>query len=357
MRLFCCAMFSLTLTTACVALPQMEVALTNQPSDEPVALPDGSPIRMCQSFAELGLPSPNLQKTHILYQAYDQQLDQDQLWVISLYDGKRTQLDGYRPSSLGLGFLQDGHNFILIHGAGDIEIGDINSAPAKQVDLTDSLLANFQAYSPIWNVMAGSSSIEASDYSNGRFHSPDNKSVASWSRGAEALVLVNQIDRREKEILSTASQDEISGMWTADSKWFVFSHVQGDNGTYSSQLFRVNAGGSVLQPLTLPYQNVYFANPLLSPDGEKALFSISEENSNLLGVLWVNSGKLRLYIINSTIGSSYLYGGSKVWSPDSEWVAFFTDWEKKDIQVMNVERGDIYCATDDLLEENLMDWR
>ena len=108
-----------------------------------------------------------------------------------------------------------------------------------------------------------------------------------------------------------------------------------------------------MEPLTEKFTKSSFALPVLSPDGKKIVF-INRDANDTIGVLWIESGNLRFYPLGFTIPSSY--GDSTIWSPDSEWIAFFSEWEHVDIRIFNISTGNMYCVTQDSIRENLMDW-
>ena len=253
-----------------------------------------------------------------------------------------------------LGFLQDSQHFLIAIGDGQHAwLGDIDGNPVKKIELTEEILSNFQAYSPVWSEMIGLPG-EIIDYRFGRYHSPDNKTIASWKRGAEALVLIDRETEEEKVVVPTGIQDEVSGRWSPDGKWFIFTYTHGTIETYYSQLLKVSADGTILEPLTRRFSESAFITPILSPDGERIAF-LEYGAKDTLGILWLKDKTLHFYPLDFAVGPSW--GDSLVWSPDSEWLAFFGWWGQTDIRILNSTNGNSYCITQDEIVETVMDWR
>jgi len=307
----------------------------------------------CLSIAEGGSLLGNLSKTNIVYQAYDHN-GEPLLWVVSMANGERTLLKNYPGSVSGLGFLKDGQHFLIAIGDGkQVWYGSVDGTAVTKVDLTDELLSNFQAYSPLWSELVGLPE-NVVDYRYGRFHSPNNQVIASWQRGDKALVLIDQNSQQKTAVVPTGAQDTIDGRWTPDSEWFVFAYNYQTSNSYFGQLFKVNSEGTELKPMTEKAEGSFFISPVLSPDNKKVVF-IDSHATDTLGVVWIDSNETRFFPLNLTVASSF--GDRTVWSPDSEWIAFFSEGDQIDIRIINIESGHMYCVTEDVFSENLMDWR
>lgn len=344
----------LLLVSACTIKQSAEI--TRSPQSTKTYLPptqtQTTSSAYCQNIIGPGVLPDRLSKTHIVYQGYNDE-GKPLMWSVGMADGERVLLQDYPGTVSGLGFLQDAQHFLIAIGDGkQAWLGNVDGASVIKVDLTSDLLSNFQPYSPIWSELIGLP-IDVVDYRYGRFHAPDNKTIASWRRGDKALILIDQITKQEKIIVPTNNQDTIYGWWTPDGKWFIFTYTHGSPNNYFSQLLKVNSEGTELEPLTEKFTKSSFALPVLSPDGKKIVF-INRDANDTIGVLWIESGNLRFYPLGFTIPSSY--GDSTIWSPDSEWIAFFSEWEHVDIRIFNISTGNMYCVTQDSIRENLMDW-
>jgi acylaminoacyl-peptidase len=81
-----------------------------------------------------------------------------------------------------------------------------------------------------------------------------------------------------------------------------------------SNLWVVNYDGSDLQPLTTG--SASFSSPRWSPDGERLLYSSTEEGSNQLYVRWMESGQ------TAKLTQLPKSPSGLTWSPDGNWIAF-----------------------------------
>jgi Tol biopolymer transport system component len=167
------------------------------------------------------------------------------------------------------------------------------------------------------------------------------------------LVLIDKETNQEKVIVSTGIQGSISGEWTSDGPWFIFAYTSGD-ANYYSQLLKVSSDGTELIPLTDKFHKSAFTSPIASPDKKKIAFNDAGAQDTI-GVLWMEENMLYFYPLEFNVASSY--GNSIVWSPDSEWIAFFSDWGEVDIRILHISTGTTYCVTQDSYRENAMDWR
>lgn len=350
------------LLPACIAQSGIGVISTNVgetpiPSSTPALTPTSKSPSDCQSIVGSGLPSENLRKTHIIYQSLDQ-AGSTQIWVVTLENGERTLLQGYPGTVSGLGFLPDGKQFLIAIGYDNKAwLGDIYGSPPLKIDLTNTLLASFRPYTPLWCAMLGGVAKELNSCFPGYYGSPDGEKIAVWNGGDQELVMLDRKSQAETGVISTNMQDNIDGQWTPDSQWFIFAYTHSDSGSYFSQILRTNKDGSKVEELLSKFDRYSFHTIALSPDGKKITFSASSGASKYLGVLWLDVSKYQFYPLAEGISGSPLYAGSTVWSPDSEWIAIITGLVQEDILVLNINSGAIYCITDDNLSENLMDWQ
>jgi len=336
-------------------------APTNIPTifQAPTSLPALNDSATCRTLDESGMFTSDLKNTHILYQGFNTDTNSEELWVVSLGDGSRKLLAGYPTTSLGLGWLQDGKHFIIVgtDTIGKVWLGNIDGSPPHEVSITNDILANFQPYSPIWSELANGIIPGVSEYNFGVNFSPDGKKAIIWSQGDTQFVLVDQASHKKTVIAQTSTQETISGSWTADSNWFVYSYLQGTPAYYYSQIHMINEKGLEIQDLTTRFERYSFGTPIISPDGKKIVFPAYHIADTYVGVLWLDTRKIELYGPVSPLASSLLERDNIIWSPDSMWVAFFTEWEQVDIRVIKIDTGQIFCVTQDPIQEDLMDWR
>lgn len=350
------------LLTSCKSLPAGEKRFTSDTPSNPLQVTP-SQLDQCHSIDGRGLGSEILKDTKFLFSGIDRQ-GGFHLSVVSMSDGKRTIIADYPTASAGLGFLRDGQRFVII-GHDEMWIGDVNNSPPVKVTINEDILSNFQPFSRIWSDISSvgnpNTSEDATDIYRGRYHSPDNRVIATWSRGDNALSLIDIASGKEKEVVITGNQDTIQGTWTSDGNWFVFAFNHGTYESFSGQLVAVNSSGTEIRELTKSILDTSFTNPALSPDEEKLFFIMSKGTMQHIAILWLDTNKLKLFRPEGYDGSTwFLYGDRMVWSPDGEWIAIRIEKEAytEDIFIVNVETGEAICIANDPPIRNLiMDWK
>jgi hypothetical protein len=319
----------------------------------------------CKNAASIGLPMDSgLRDSHIVYLINRRESDQATAWVTALDGSSSKALPKYPGSAFGIGFLKNDRQFAII-GNGDVTVGDIDGAEPITTKSTAELQANFVPYTSMWNYLATSRSpLEGT----GRFVAPDMQSAMAWTEGAGALTLLDHQGQVVRKVIETGKQDEIEGVWTSDSEWFVFLQVR--NSTYENvhQAWMARADGTEIIALTPRESGAVWGRPVISPDNQKVAFDYlfaEGVNHTQLRVIWLDeqNPKSQTFDLEEGINlESSLSSETFVWSPDSQWVAFMNVWAEKDyggvdIHALDIGRGKVYCVTNDISGKTLMDWK
>ena len=363
-----------SLPTSVFEKPPIQATLTVSPQSDFLACcasaRDCNASRCC-SAQKPGLPfGDSLKNTHILYQAYNQELtprpgvifDKEQIWVISVEDGsQRLVLNG--GSSLGIAFLRDGYHFVLVAVDSQVLVSDLSGDIPNSLTSTSPYLNDFLPYTPIWSLLADRNQYpQKDDPGLGRVHSPDDKHIAIFRIGDPSLVILDRADNSTTEVIKTGEHDSIGGNWSPDGKAYSFS-VFRDIQDYYSEVYVVSSDGTDLRRLTEPMEKVHAFAPKWSPDGKKVAFQafLDYEKSKwpheAFGIIDMDSGQVRMFSTGLSTQSSLMREGDFIWSPDSEWIAYLTSWGQVDILALNAESGEIYCVTNDKLVEQIIDWK
>ncbi len=367
---------TLVIILVSIILVSCASSVTTTPTEKPIPadistlmpLPTSTPFpKPCISLPKTGLPVGNLIKnSHILYQVMRPEQVRDEIALFSVNDNTIRFLDKVEGTSLGFGFLSDGKHFVLRDGDGNARIANIDNSEPIVVPVTKELVDKFSPYSIFWSVLQeGNQEIypDSFGFDSGRFYSPDGEIVATWKLGDTALVLTDKEKNTSTNIIKTEISDRgvsesITGTWTSDGNQFIFAYNSGVTEEFYTQLYTVNRDGSDLRPLTKRFEKSWISEIKLSPNGEKVLMVGHGMSSlrDVFAILTISTNDLKIFEQGIYLSGSLMPYGSVIWSPDSEWIAFFAHWGQIDIHVLNVENGDTYCVTNDNLIENIMDW-
>lgn len=290
--------------------------------------------------------------THILFGTENSQL---QLWVIDMATKQRRQLKGYQLSYSGIKLLADGFHLISPGNHPDeVFLGDIKGSAAKVIKLDDTLLQNFQPYTPLWcNFYGYAHGLCLADYQ----FSPDGRYGIYWYQGDTEVILLDRSINEKKALFQMDKQDSFYGAWTPDGQWYLFTFDYGSTETYYGRLGKISVDKWEVQYLTEGYEGINFSDPVLSPDGEKIAYSVSSRFTDSLGVYWMKGGQVRFFPIGDQLKAGAISGNNMIWSPDSRQIAFIHGWYKTDISFLDIETGEIEPLTDDDLVEFIMDWQ
>ena len=368
--------WGVALFVACEALPSETPSLDQSTTIATVSLPTMAPTWVapppCNTIDNRGLPDEALRGSHILYQGINDDAHYKQIWVVSMQDGTRQLLvEKYPVAHSDLAFLQDGYHFVWVDDSGQIWMSDLDGTPPIQYDSTTDFLMDFIPYSPKWNMLADREQFpEVGDYWQGRLHSPDGKKIAIWedddpTREVQlSLVISDTTNGQAVRVMEGPPQSYSEGNWSPDGKLLAFSQtiaplepIEQRHG----QVYVVESDGSNLRSVTQHFESADLGRPLWSPDGQKLAFLIWEYAywpNPSIGVATLATGDVDLWMRDVLVGPSIMSYSNLIWSPDSQWIAFFTLWER-DIRVFNVDSGDMFCITQDgnAIVENIMEWR
>jgi hypothetical protein len=323
----------------------------------------------CVLANDSGLPvNDEIKNTHILYGGL--QLDQSgQIWELDTRGVSKLVLDKLTLTTFGygLGFLKDGANFLMISSQ-KILLSDLNGHLPLEVNASD-VLDEVPATSPIWPTINGN----LNPSFTGKRFSFDNNKYTLWKLGDPALILVDVKTGRERKILDYDKQGYIDGAWSPDGKHYAITRTQISQGKVS-QVFIMDSDGGNFRELA-KFEAMDLGHPYWSPDSSKIIFSMRDDLQFApysYVVLTVSSADTSIYKINVRAGSSIMTDSDVIWSPDSKWIAFYTQYERQfvdmtknisfyphDLRAMNVNTGQVYCLTQDkdLLDIIFMDWR
>jgi hypothetical protein len=223
--------------------------------------------------------------------------------------------------------------------------------PVWEVSLNDGseklLAGNFptqKVNNDKYNIMRGGFSLS----------STDQKHVATWGEssnpdGSVSLTIRDQDTGQNTDIFHTNTNEYIDGNWSPDGKHFIFTSYKNTRPDYSL-VYAVNADGTGLRVLTELNQE-YLERPHWSPDGKKIAIPV-----------WSNSGGIDIMVINFQTGVIKRFKVSPIirfypsstldekpenamlWSSDSQWFAYISQYEHNGIEILNTENGKIYCG-------------
>jgi len=317
------------------------------------------------------LPIENmLENTHIIYVGKNYIKDNsgnwtslNQVWEVSVKDGERKLvINEIPPSVIGLAFLEDAYQFILISDD-SIWLSNLDGVRLKEYDNSENFINDFPPYSPIWNLLSNvGQSPQVSLLQDGQLPSPDGEKIAIWKKGNSDLIIFDKLTGQNNPIMKTGTDTQILGNWSPDGKFFAYSFR--DDTTSQAQIFIVDADGQNLTPLTTLLDNAEVERPHWSPDGKKLAFvrhGILTSYVDVLDVAYRENKSTEIYPYQ---GHSVMDQGELVWSPDSNWIAILmqepggVNRVRYDIHALNVSTREVYCVTqDESVEEIMMDWR
>lgn len=192
-------------------------------------------------------------------------------------------------------------------------------------------------------------------------NSPDGKHIVTWkhwsmiykSSDLPTLVIQNKMSGQNIEVFRGNSGDELSGVWSPNGNLFVFTYYK-DIPEYYSMVYVVNADGTDLKPLTEQMKSVTFGRPRWSPDGNKIAVPVHDIGvRNSILIIDYRSGEVTKFRTSPSINmGSTTYGdwveqGEMIWSPDSQWFVYISEYIHNGIEILNTESGKVYCVDND----------
>lgn len=298
--------------------------------------------------------------SHIVYDRTYIDADKlyDQIWKISWDDGSEVMLHDHVSSPLlGLAFLPDGSHYIAVRSR-DVMRSDLKGSAWENMKDVNNLSGNFLPYSPLWNLL--SSSPETADFRHGIFHSPNGVYSATWNPGDHALIMLNKTTGTKNEIIKTEAPDIITGAnWSPDGSSFVFVFYKNSN-PYYSQVYIVKPDGNNLKPLSGPFEMEVLYRPIWSPDGQKiAIPLLGKDGWYYIAIINRVTDVIKRFRVSPVIRMDSIQDqGEMVWSPDSRWFAYISQYGHYGVEVLNTDNGKIFCGQDDeKFSVNILDWR
>lgn len=356
-------MFSLSACFSLKAVVATEPSTQEALNHNTLTIPTKAPSVWCSNTLEQaqGLPNDDTAKnSNIVYlgSAFDGSSIQDQIWSISMSNGSEKLLLNDIPTPfLGLAFLPDKYHYILAGSSSTMQ-SDLDGSILENVNDVDRLITDFQPYSPIWNIL--SASPEAADAQAGILHSPNGIYSATWKSGDSALVIVDKKTGQRNEIIQTKIPDSIQGgNWSPDGNRFAFTLYKNSE-TFYSQLFIVEGDGINLKSLLPIFELEVLTRPIWSPDGQMiAVPFLGKDGWYHIAIINHASGSIQNYKVSPIIRMNSIQNqGELVWSPNSKWIAYISQYEHFGIELLNIESGEIYCGSDNKkLAINMLDWR
>lgn len=195
--------------------------------------------------------------------------------------------------------------------------------------------------------------------SNGfTLYSPDEKHVAIWKYSFEPInpentypLIIHDKDNSKDVIAFQSSPGEsIQGNWSPNGNFFVFTWYK-NIPEYYSVVYSVNADGTELKELTEHMDIETLERPYWSPNGQKIAIPV-----------WSKSGGIDIMIIDFLTGETKRFKVSPIirfypssiwdskpqtamlWSSDSKWFAYISQYGHDGIEILDTENGNIYCV-------------
>ena len=315
-----------------------------------------------------GIPVDNeIKDSHILYGGY--QIDQTgQIWSIDTKGVRKLLLDKLEPTSFGygIGFLENDDDFLMAQNT-NIFMSDLSGHEPISVAVSD-VQHKVPASSPLWTVING----QLNALLSGERFSPDSKQTVVWKPGDSFLILKDVSSGEEKKIIPFDNTGYIDGSWSPDGTQYVITRTRIFKGEHS-QVLIMESNGDNLQELSM-FENKNLGHPYWSPDGKKIVFSISDDMNFVpyeYAVLNISTGAINKYRVEAYPGSSFGVDNNIVWSPDGNWILFYTRdryldytgqspaFYPNDLRALDLHTEQTYCLTQSMqiLDVRFADWK
>jgi hypothetical protein len=189
-------------------------------------------------------------------------------------------------------------------------------------------------------------------------YSSDGEHVAIWKYSFEPikpentypLIIHNKDNSKDIVVFQSNPGESIQGNWSPDGNYFVFTWYK-NIPEYYSVVYSVNADGTGLKELTGHIDKETLERPYWSPNGQQIAIPV-----------WSKSGGMDIMIINYQTDEIKRFKVSPIiriypssiwdskpqtamlWSSDSEWFVYISQYEHNGIEILNIENGSIYCV-------------
>lgn len=326
----------------------------------------------CQDIPQGGFEvSDSIKHSHILYSVPSEEIFElyssadntsSQIWVYTVDDGSHNLImENQTKTFLMFGFLNDGYHFAVMD-QDDLLLTDIDGVVPERLDL--SITDNFQViddiypYSYFWRVM------HEVDLSV----SPDGKKKANWELGDPTFDIIDISTGEAETILNYDNRGYISGNWSPDSSQYVAIYTR-PFPEELSKLYLIDVKDYHVEEIAR-YQGVSVSYPSWSSDGEKIVYKVLDRmnfSPTYFHVYDLSTGEIGEFAVEQEEGTNLHFGDENriLWSPDNQWILFFTkdyDYENQvwiiDIETINIETSEHYCITrGNSLNEEVVEWR
>ena len=177
--------------------------------------------------------------------------------------------------------------------------------------------------------------------------------------GSSTINVINEDGTGEAQLTNEGFNDD-SACWSPDGSQIAF-HSNRFGGL--SNIYRMNADGSGIVPLTdfaLPFNNV---TPAWSPDGTKIIFT-SDRGGSGRAEIWImnadgtNPVKLTTNVVLGS-GSVFSFDFNPQWSPDGTKIVFSSNRDgigNPEIYVMNADGSNPTRLTNNSAEDKVPSW-
>ena len=195
--------------------------------------------------------------------------------------------------------------------------------------------------------------------SNGfTLYSSDGKHVAIWEYSFESinpennypLIIHNKDNSKDIVVFYSKPGESIHGNWSPDGNYFVFTWYK-NIPEYYSVVYSVSANGTGLKELTEHIDKETLERPYWSPNGQKIAIPV-----------WSKSGRMEIMVINFQTDEIRRFKVSPIirlypssiwdskpqstmlWSSDSKWFSYISEYEHNGVEILDTENGNIYCV-------------
>ena len=241
-------------------------------------------------------------------------------------------------------------------------ISDLEGSDWQEVQDRDKLSSDFIPYSPMWNMLSNSPEATDTYYGRGTLHSSTGLYSVEWEWENGRLILIDKKTEDRIEIIKEESlADGFSGgTWTPNGEYFAFTFYRNTIPYYSQVYLIQPKEDDILVPLTEPFEGVILGAPRWSPNGQKLAITFTGTNGrDHIAVINQVTKVVTEYPISPYIKKdSFQYQGEMVWSPDSRFFAYISQYEHYGVEILDTENGEIFCGRDDeSMTINVIDWQ